>query len=77
MPKITGRFRSDEQRAQGEDTLGSSLPHPQYRALVMRAAGRNPSTKKLYLAQARVDASLGKSGTTIQIPGASPGRRTI
>jgi hypothetical protein len=77
MPAISEEFRSDEARAQGEDTLGSSIPHEEYRALVVRAAGRKPTTRALYLAQARVDASLGKSGTTIQIPGASPGRRTI
>jgi hypothetical protein len=77
MPTITSRFRRDEARAQGEDTLGDSLPHPEYRALVMRAAGKNPNTKSLYLAQAKVDAALGKAGATISIPGASPGRRTI
>jgi hypothetical protein len=77
MTKITREFRSDEARAQGEDTLGDSMPHGEYRALVVRAAGRNPTTRALYLAQARVDAALGKSGTTIQIPGAAPGRRTI
>jgi hypothetical protein len=77
MPTITNRFRRDESRAQGEDTLGDSLPHPEYRALVMRAAGKNPNTRSLYLAQSKVDAALGRAGTTIGIPGASPGRRTI
>lgn len=77
MASITRRFQSDESRAQGEDTLGDSMSHPEYRALVMRVAGRNPSTKALYLAQAKVNASLGKAGTTIQIPGAGPRRRTV
>jgi hypothetical protein len=69
--------QSDESRAQDEDTLGGALCHPEYRALVVRAAGKNPSTKALYLAQSKVDAALGRAGTSIQIPGASPGRRTI
>jgi hypothetical protein len=77
MTKITSRWRSDESRAQGEDVLGGTLSHPEYRALVVRAAGRLPDTRAFYLAQRKVDASLGKAGTTIQIPGASPGRRTI
>jgi hypothetical protein len=77
MAELTKKFRSDESRAQGEDTLGDSMPHGEYRALVVRAAGKNPTTKSLYLAQARVDAALGKLGTTIQVPGAQPGRRTI
>jgi hypothetical protein len=80
MPAITKRFSRDESRAQGEDTLGASLSHPEYRSIVMRESlrsGRRPSTRDLYLAQRRVDASLGKSSTTIQIPGAAPGRRTI
>jgi hypothetical protein len=77
MARDTYRWRSDESRAQGEDSVGDSMPHGEYRALVVRAAGRKPTTRDFYLAQARVDAALGKSGTTIQIPGASPGRRTI
>jgi hypothetical protein len=77
MPANLGKYRSDESRAQGEDTLGSTLTHGEYRALVVRAAGRSPSTRSLYLAQRKVDAALGRSGTTIQIPGSAPGRRTI
>jgi hypothetical protein len=77
MTSITTRFRRDESRAQGEDGVGDSMPHGEYRALVVRTAGRRPSTRDLYLAQARVDAALGRAGTTIAIPGARPGRRTI
>jgi hypothetical protein len=77
MTSIIGEFRSDESRAQGEDDLGSSMPHGEYRALVLRAAGREPDTRALYLAQRKVDEALGRAGTTIEIPGASPGRRTI
>jgi hypothetical protein len=77
VPEITRGFRGDESRAQGEDVLGSSLSHPLYRALVVKAAGRRPDTRALYLAQKKVDVALGRTGTTIQIPGAAPGRRTI
>lgn len=77
MPVKIARFRRDESRAQGEDTLGDSVPHAEYRALVVRAAGRDPSTRALYLAQRRVDAALGRAGTSVEVPGAAPGRRTI
>jgi len=77
MREITRRFKRDEAGAQGEDTLGASLSHPEYRALVVRAAGQRPDTRALYLAQKKVDAALGKSGTAVGIPGARPGRRTI
>jgi hypothetical protein len=80
VQEITGRWRSDESRAQGEDSLGGTLSHAEYRALVVREAsksGKKPDAKTFYLSQRRVDAALGKSGTTIEIPGASPGRRTL
>jgi hypothetical protein len=69
------KFTRDEDRAQGED-----LPHPEYRALVMREAlraGRDPDTRAMYLAKRRVDQSLERSGAKIYIPGARPRRRTV
>lgn len=75
-----GKFTRDEDRAQGEDTLGDTLSHPEYRALVMRDAlrrSKNPDTKTMYLAKQSVDRSLGRVGTGIMIPGAMPGRRTV
>lgn len=80
------RFTRDEDRAQaeeagfGEDTLGDSLSHPEYRALVVREAlktSRNPDTKTMYLAKQLVDRSLGRSGTSVYVPGARPRRRTV
>ncbi len=80
MPTIRSKFRRDELLAQGEDTLGSSLSHSEYRALVMREArrsGKNPNSRAYFEAQKKVDAALGKAGASIEIPGAQPGRRTI
>lgn len=77
MKVILSRFRRDESRAQGEDGVGASLSHPEYRALVVRAAGPRPDTRALYLAQKKVDAALGRAGASIEIPGAAPGRRTV
>jgi len=83
MRRLT-KFTRDEDRAQaeeaGSDTLGDSLSHPEYRALVVREAlraSRNPDTKAMYLAKQRVDQSLGRSGTSIYIPGAQPRRKTV
>ena len=77
-------FRSDESRAEGEDSssCGEDLPHSQYRALVMKqairnAGGRRPSTKHLFAAKKTVDNALCTSGVAIYIPGASPARRTV
>ena len=77
-------FRSDESRAEGENSssCGDVLPHGQYRALVMKqairnAGGRRPSTKHLFAAKKTVDNALGTSGVAIYIPGASPARRTV
>ena len=82
------RFTRDEDRAQAEeageaslaDTLGDSLSHPEYRALVVREAlktSRDPDTRTMYLAKRRVDQSLGRSGTSVYVPGARPRRRTV
>ena len=80
MPEITSRFRRDEQGDQSEDSLGESLSHPEYRALVIREARRSsgtPDSRTMYTAQRKVDASLGKRGASVEIPGALPGRRTV
>lgn len=77
------KFTRDEDRAQAEeagDTLGDSLSHPEYRALVVREAqrtSRNPDTRAMFLAKRKVDRAIGRSGTKIYIPGATPGRRTV
>ena len=79
MRRLT-KFTRDEDRAQVEDTLGDSLSHPEYRVLVMREAlkaSSRPDTKAMYLAKQRVDQSLGRSGTSIYIPGARPRRKTV
>jgi hypothetical protein len=77
-------FVGDEARAEGEDSssCGNSLPHGEYRALVMnqaikRAGGRRPSTKHLFTAKSAVDQALGSSGVSIYIPGAGQRRRTV
>jgi hypothetical protein len=74
------KFTRDEDRAQHEDSGGDSLSHPEYRAMVMREALKSsskPDTRTMYLAKQRVDQSLGRSGTTIYIPGARPRRKTV
>ena len=77
------KFTRDEDRAQSEDagdTLGDSLSHPEYRALVVREAlksGRNPDTRAMYLAKQRVDRALGRAGTSVYVPGAQPRRKTV
>ncbi len=80
MTNINSKFHRDETLAQGEDTLGASLSHAEYRTLIMREArksGGKPGSKTFYAAQKKVDAALGKAGASIEIPGAQPGRRTI
>ena len=68
-------YRSDEARAEGEDSpsCGDDLPHSEYRALVMRkaiqdAGGGQPSTRHLFAAKKAVDNALGSSGVAIYIP---------
>jgi hypothetical protein len=77
-------FVRDEVRAQGEDcsSMGDALSHNEYRALVIKqavknASGKKPETKHFFAAKVAVDRSLGKSGVSIFIPGAKPGRRTV
>jgi len=78
-------FVADEARAERENRVsgcGDSLPHGEYRALVMNqaiknAGGKSPTTKHLFAAKKAVDSALGKSGTGIYIPGAAPRRRTV
>ena len=62
--------------------VGNAIPHENYRVAVMKAAvksagGGRPSTKDYFTAKAAVDKVIGKSGITIYMPGAKPGRRTI
>jgi hypothetical protein len=66
----------------GSNCGGKSIPHENYRVAVMKAAlkssgGKRPSTKDYFQAKAAVDQTIGKSGITIYMPGAKPGRRTI
>ena len=79
-----GDFVGDEARAEGENSssCGSSLPHNEYRALVLKqairnAGGKKPGTKHLFAAKKAVDNALGASGVSIFIPGAGPMRRTV
>ena len=80
-----GAFVGDEARAERENratSCGDSLPHNEYRALVIRqaiknAGGQNPSTKHFYAAKKAVDNALGNAGVAIYIPGAKPCRRTV
>ena len=39
--------------------------------------GNRPGTKHLFAAKKAVDSALGRSGTSIYIPGAGPARRTV
>jgi hypothetical protein len=62
--------------------VGNAIPHENYRVAVMKAAvksagGGQPSTQDYFKAKAAVDKVIGKSGITIYMPGAKPGRRTI
>ena len=62
--------------------MGNSIPHDNYRVAVMKAAvksanGGRPSTKDYFAAKAAVDKVIGKSGISVYMPGAKPGRRTI
>ena len=84
--EIQGAFIGDESRAQGEDSgcssMGNSLSHNEYRALVMRQAmrsapGGKPQTKHFFAAKSAVDKALGNADVKIEIPGARPGRRTV
>jgi hypothetical protein len=64
------------------DLMGESLSHNEYRALVLnqaikKAGGNRPGTKHLFAAKKAVDSALGRSGTSIYIPGAGPARRTV
>ena len=79
-----GDFVGDESRAEGENSMscGLSLPHPEYRALIMKqairnAGGQRPTTKHLFAAKRSMDNALGSSGIAISIPGAGPMRRTV
>ena len=84
------RRRDEEMAAEREDrgivggsfVGGNAIPHENYRVAVMKAAvksanGTKPSTKDFFKAKAAVDKVIGKSGITIYMPGAQPGRRTI
>lgn len=62
--------------------VGKAIPHENYRVAVMKAAvksagGGQPTTKDFFKAKTAVDKVIGKSGITIYMPGAKPGRRTI
>lgn len=75
-------FVRDEVRAQGEDCSGDALSHNEYRAAIVKqavknAAGKKPETKHFFAAKLAVDRTLGNSNTSIFIPGAAPGRRTV
>ena len=64
------------------DFVGETLSHNEYRALVLdqaikKAGGNRPGTKHLFAAKKAVDSALGRSGTSIYIPGAGPARRTV
>ena len=66
----------------GAAVCGNAIPHDNYRVAVMKAAvksagGGRPSTKDYFVAKSAVDKVIGKSGITIYMPGAKPGRRTI
>lgn len=66
----------------GSDIGGKSIPHENYRVAVMKAAlkssgGKRPTTRDYFKAKATVDQVIGKSGISIYMPGAKPGRRTI
>jgi hypothetical protein len=66
----------------GAAVCGNAIPHDNYRVAVMKAAvksaqGKRPSTKDYFAAKSAVDKVIGKSGITIYMPGAKPGRRTI
>ena len=66
----------------GGSFVGNAIPHDNYRVAVMKAAvksagGGRPSTKDYFKAKSVVDKVIGKSGITIYMPGAKPGRRTI
>lgn len=84
--EIQGIFSGDERRAQIEDSgcssMGNSLSHNKYRALIMKqamksAANGKPQTKHFFAAKSAVDKALGNADVTIKIPGAKPGRRTV
>ena len=64
------------------DFVGETLSHNEYRALVLdqaikKAGGNRPDTRHLFAAKKAVDSALGRSGTSIYIPGAGPARRTV
>ena len=70
------------QRRGSSTVVGNAIPHENYRVAVMKAAvksagGGQPTTKDFFKAKAAVDKVIGKSGITIYMPGAKPGRRTI
>ena len=84
--EIEGDFAGDEKRAQEEDrgcsSMGDSLSHNKYRALVVKqamknAGGAKPTTRHFFAAKSSVDKALGNAGVAIYIPGAKPGRRTV
>jgi hypothetical protein len=66
----------------GSEMGGKAIPHKNYRVAVMKAAlkstgGKRPTTRDYFKAKAAVDRAIGKSGISIYMPGAKPGRRTI
>ena len=84
--EIQGAFTGDERRARDEDSgcssMGDSLSHNEYRALIMRQAVKSapkgkPQTKDFFTAKSAVDKALGNADIKIEIPGARPGRRTV
>jgi hypothetical protein len=44
---------------------------------IKKAGGGRPDTRHLFAAKKAVDSALGRSGTSIYIPGAGPARRTV
>jgi hypothetical protein len=61
--------------------LEGAISHDAYRASVLhnarRLAGGSPQTKDIFKAEKMVKNKLNRSGISVQIPGASPGRRTL
>lgn len=84
--EIQGAFTGDERRARDEDSgcssMGDSLSHNEYRALIMRQAVKSapngkPQTKDFFTAKSAVDKALGNAGVSIYIPGSKPERQTV
>jgi hypothetical protein len=82
--KLTADALSSIPLAMQHGDVGSenALSHNEYRALVLdqaikKAGGSRPDTRHLFAAKKAVDSALGRSGTSIYIPGAGPARRTV